>query len=379
MYYLLYLGISLLAFCEIFNRNIHGRFFNLIFVVLIFVLICRYGQGQDYFNYQQLYQEIAYWANISPSLLIVRSDVGFSVLCYTFYLLKLPYIIFCGFIGILTMYWFYLFFVRYCEKTIFSLFIFYSVIYLVYPFSILRQGIVMAFFAGILLPLLEDRKYTKYFLYAFFASTIHLSALVMLAFPLIWSAKIKYKWAFALFVMCSIVLFSNIYLFSYIPISFINERVSYYISENQSANFLLAKLARFLLVFPIFIFPTKWLNEDSNLLRVRNMMLGGYIIYTLSSFSELAASRLWGYFLVFECLMLYRILCKNNCLKLKVCILVYYFFINVTLWFKDINGFIQQGDYQNCTIFTYPYVSVFNDKSTIYQYRTYFGTVDDIE
>lgn len=378
MYYVVYLILGLMAIGEIKHYN-NSRSFNLLYILLSVMLICRYGQGQDYFNYQQLYSEVIYLGDISPYLLATRPDLGFSILCYIFHCFNFPYIVFCTFIGIITMYWFYLFLLRYCRKSVFALFFFYSVIYLVYPFSILRQGIVLAFFAGILLPLLDERNNIKYCVYVILISTIHLSALILLLFPFVWNLRITRKCMVSIFVLLSFFSFCNVYIFSYIPIAFINERVSFYINEAPSNNFIWAKLVRFFLILPIFLFPKKWLKDDCVLLKARNMLFVGYIVYVVMAFSELAASRLWGYFLVFECIILYRILRQHSFLKLRFILLVYYFLVNATLWFKDINGFIQQGEYRNCTILSYPYISVFDDENTLYHYRTYFGNVNDIE
>lgn len=378
MYYLIYLIIYITTVKEVLNRRINYLLFFSMYFLLTIMLIFRYGQGQDYFNYQQLYNEIGYLGDISPYLLLTRPDIGYTILCYVSYSFQLPFFLFVAFIGIVTMYWFYLFFVKYCGKSMLSLFFFYSVIYLIYPFSILRQGIAIAFFVGILLPLIENRKYVKYYIYTVLLSMIHLSAIIMVLFPIMWNAKLSKKWILLIFSLLSISMLFEIQLFTHIPISFINERVEHYV-ESSSNNLIFAKLVRLLIVFPLFFFPNRWLREDSYMLKMRNMLFGGFVVYALLSFSELAASRLWGYFLVFECIMLFRLLCQKSFLKFRFFLLSYYILLNNVLWFKDINGFIQQGEYQNCTILTYPYISLFDNENTLYYYRTYFGTVNDIE
>lgn len=378
MYYIIYLIIGATVVKEVLHRHVNGLFFGFIYAILIIMLVFRYGQGQDYFNYQQLYNEIGYLGDISPFLLLARPDIGYAILCYVSYSFQLPFPLFLAFISIVTMYWFYLFFVRYCDKSILSLFFFYSVIYLIYPFSIIRQGIVIAFFVGVLFPLIENHKYVKYCFYVVVLSTIHLSAIILLLFPIMWNARLTKKWMLMIFILLSVSMFFEIHMFSYIPINFINDRISHY-TDSASSNLILAKIVRFLIVFPIFFLPNKWLKEDTYLLKMRSMLFFGYVVYALLSFSELTASRLWGYFLVFECLMLFRILCKKSFLKLRFFLLGYYILLNSILWFKDINGFIQQGEYQNCTFFTYPYISIFDDEDTLFHYRTYFGTVNDIE
>lgn len=378
MYYVLYLIISATVIKEVLHRHINGLVFCFIYTVLIIMLVFRYGQGQDYFNYQQLYNEIGYLGDISPFLLLTRPDIGYSILCYIFYSFQLPFSLFSAFIGIVTMYWFRLFFVRYCSKSILPLFFFYSVIYLVYPFSILRQGIAIAFFVGVLLPMIENRKYVKYCIYTLVLSTIHLSAIILLLFPIAWNVRLTKKWMLMIFLLLSVSMFLEIHMFSYIPFSFISERISHY-TESPSSNLFFAKIVRALIVFPIFLLPNRWLREDPYLLNMRSMLFLGYVVYALLSFSELTASRMWGYFLVFECLMIYRLSVQKSFLNLRLFMLTYFISLNAILWFKDINGFIQQGEYQNCTIFTYPYISIFDDKNTLFYYRTYFGTVNDIE
>lgn len=378
MYYIIYLIINATAIKEVSHRHIDSAAFRFIYAILIIMLIFRYGQGQDYFNYQQLYNEIGYLGDTSLFLLLTRPDIGYSILCYAFYSIQLPFSVFSAFVGIVTMYWFYLFFIRYCKRSILSIFFFYSVIYLIYTFSILRQGIVISFFVGVLLPLIESKKYIKYSICTILLSTIHLSAIILFLFPVMWNVRLTKKSMMTIFVLLSVMMFFSIHLFYHIPIGLVSERIAYY-TDSASSNLIFAKMVRFLIVFPVLFLPNRWLREDPYLLNMRNMLFWGYVVYALLSFSELAASRLWGYFLVFECLMLFRLSCQKTFLQLRFFLLSYYILLNTVLWFKDINGFIQQGEYQNCNILTYPYISVFDDKNTLFHYRTYFGTVNEIE
>ena len=47
------------------------------------------------------------------------------------------------------------------------------------------------------------------------------------------------------------------------------------------------------------------------------------------------------------------------------------------LWIKDINGAMEQGGYRNCTIISYPYISIFEGKETLNMYRTNKGFIND--
>lgn len=373
MYYIIYFLIIICSVLEINRRKIFPHRFLLFFLLLTIMLACRYGQGTDYFNYRQIYEELFSLGNESFFLLFAYPDVGFAIISFVFASLDIPFEIFLFCIALLTMFFFFRFLKMYCNSSMLGIFVFYSVIFLIFPFSAIRQGLVMAIILGGLFPLMIKKKYVAYYIILIIVSTIHASAFIALIFPLLWNYKISNKIIFLIFLIFSAILFLNINLLSFLRI----DRISSYVGEGSS-NFILAKFARLIVIFPLFLLPKKWLC-DNYIAGARNLLFGGYLVYVLMSFSELSASRLWGYFLGFECLLICLILRKKNFLKLKFFLLLYYLLFNVILWFKDVHGFIDQGEYQNCSMFSYPYISVFDSNETLLYYRPYsnIGEIDE--
>jgi len=337
--------------------------------------ILRYGQGQDYFNYEQIYEWIETITDSSILRILLFPDLGYGLLNYICITIGLPYEMFMGLFTAATMIMFYVFLKRTCSCSMVALLIFYSVIFMIYPISASRQGFSMAFFLCFMYPLLEKRENKKYYFYLLFISSFHASAIVSGLFPLLYRYKISTKVLISLFCLSFVLMFLKINFFSYIPVPLIQTRMAAYLESSSSQ--VLAQIVRFLLVFPLFFIPTSLLNEYNEIKMNRILLVCGFFIYALTSFSELASSRLWGYFLGFECIIFSQLSTKLYKFKHKKLMLMYYILIAGILWIKDINGAIQQGEYKNCNVLTYPYVSIFEGSETIELYRKNRGFVNE--
>lgn len=371
MYYILYIIILYSAIKEATTHKRNKTLFKVIYTCLFLMAIFRYGQGQDYFNYEGVYHEVSVYTRNSILGIFLIDDIGYAFLNYIAIYLNLPYEFFMAIFTAITMSMFYHFLKKSCNYSMISLLVFYSVIYMIYALSIVRQGFNIAFFLCFMFPLLEQRKYLKFTLLTLFISTIHASALIFLFFPIVNNIKWSYKSLLFTFIVSLVILFFSTNLMSYIPIPFIQDRMKTYL-EDASGNLLLAKTVRLLLVFPLLLLPSRLISK-TEVKDSRVFFFFGFFIYALISFSELAASRIWGYFLGFECIILANLSLSNIWSKTKVLIVLFYTLLSSVLWIKDINGAMQQGKYRNCTIFTYPYVSIFEGDKTINYYRTEKG------
>lgn len=375
MYYIIFILILCGAITEIATRKKIPMLFNGTFSILFLMAILRYGQGQDYFNYEYIYGWIETITNDSFLGILLFPDLGYGLLNYVCITLGLPYEMFMGLFTAATMIMFYIFLKRTCSCSMIALLIFYSVIFMIYPISASRQGFSMAFFLCFMYPLLEKREYKKYYFYLLFISTFHASVIVTGVFPLLYRYKISSKILFSLFCLSFIFMFLKMNLFSLIPIPLIQTRMSAYMES--SGNQILAKMVRFLLVFPLLFIPKLVRYKNREIERNRMLLIIGFLIYALTSFSELASSRLWGYFLGFECIIFAKLSTKIHLFKHKKLFLIYYVSIVCILWFKDINGTMEQGQYKNCSIISYPYISIFEGEDTLDFYRTNKGYIND--
>ena len=345
--------------------------FKLSYFILFMMAVFRYGQGQDYFNYEGIFHEVSVYTKQSIWGIFLLDDFGYAFLNYIAISLNFPYELFMATITAVTMLMFYSFLKKRCECSMVGLFIFYSVIFMIYPLSVSRQGFCMAFFFYCLYPLLQNNKIISYIVCSILISSIHASALIFLLFPIVYKHKISYKLLLVLFILSIIVLFFSKNLMAYIPVPFIQDRMKTYLSA-ASSNMMFAKILRLLLVFPLLLLPSKFL-KDSQIRSNYRIFLFGFFVYALISFSEIASSRVWGYFLGFECIILSKLALSNKWSRKKVILVLYYILISTVLWFKDIGGAMEQGKYRNCTMINYPYISVFEGENSLKYYRTYKG------
>lgn len=371
MYYIIYLIILYGAIKEATTHKINKVLFKISYLWLFLMAIFRYGQGQDYFNYEGIYHQVSVFTSQSFFGIFLLNDFGYSLLNYIAISLNVPYELFMAIITSITMAMFYSFLKNNCHCSMVGLLVFVSVIYMIYPLSISRQGLTIAFFFCYMYPLLKRNMIKKYIFLTIIISTIHASALIFILFPFVYKYQISQNKIVILFILTLIILLMSKNLMAYIPIQFIQDRMTTYLSD-ASDNQILAKIVRFLLVFPLIILPMHFL-KDFNFRNNYKLFLFGFFIYALISFSELASSRLWGYFLGFECIILANLSLSKIYSKTKVTIVLFYILLSVVLWIKDINGAIEQGKYINCTILNYPYISIFEGDETVNYYRTYKG------
>lgn len=150
-------------------------------------------------------------------------------------------------------------------------------------------------------------------------------------------------------------------------------------TETSSASKYLAMAVRLLVVMPTFLISDKKYRENTELNGVRNIIFMGFVVFSLFSFSDLIASRMSIYFRMFEGLFIFLLLFTSGLRRLHMQIGVYYFLIASVLFTKDIGAFISQGEYRNCNVITYPYLTIFDDNETIMYYRHNLSSADRIE
>lgn len=378
MYWLVFLIILLLTILEVKTNKINSNRFYFIYLLLTFMIILRCGQGSDYYNYQEIYKEVAYYSDISLYSVLLRKDPGYAFINYLAINIGVSYKLFSGIFSLLIMLCFYPFFSKICHKSLIPLFFFYTTLYLVYPFSGIRQGFTIAVLLGILYPFLIQKKYTFYVVGVLLMALIHPSVIICLFIPFIYEVRLSTRKLILIVIPFVLILFGNIDVFSHIPIAFFQNRVKEYLELVTSANYL-PKLVRVLVILPVFLIPDRIYKSNLDLLRIRNILIGGFIIYALFSYSDLTSSRLGIYFRAFEglffMLLIHHTVLKKINRQILVCMML---FASVFLA-KDINGFIEQGKYENCNIFSYPYLTVFDSENTIIYYRKYYGSADRME
>ena len=335
------------------------------------------GQGQDYYNYYQIYQETEFWSEYGIwSVILMRGDPAYSLINLLMIKLGIPYIVFASIFSLLIMLIQYNFFKKECHCSSISLFIFYTTIFISYDCNAMRQGMAMAIILGIGYPLIVRGKIKRFVFGCLIASTIHLSALICLLIPFIINLKLSQQRTFLIIILSSIFILCSSNLLNHLPLpGFMSNRLTAY--QDSSAAKYLAIGVRLIDIIPILLITRKGYDTNKSLSQLKNILLFGFIIYSICSFNDFIASRENIYFRMFEGLFLYQILFDSNFNKIKRTVFGLYLILSFIIFPKDILASMAQGEYRNCNLFTYPYFTVFDSNQTIAYYRTNFGFVDE--
>ncbi len=376
IYWLVFLMLLSGSLVELSKRKINLYFFVAAYITLTLMLCLRQGQGQDYYNYYQIYKEVKYYSNRSFFLVMAMRDPFYAFLNWCFIKLHISYPWFVAFFSFATMALQWPFFKKICKGSCICLFVFYSTVVLQYDFNAMRQGMALAIMLGILFPLLVKRKYKQFYLILFFGCLIHLSILICVLMPL--SQKLNFQKSVMVvlsFIGIVFILFSGNILSLFPFPDFITERAGSYTESSDTK--ILAIVVRILLLLPLFLIPSATYEKNERLNLIKNIIFLGFLVYSVCSFNDFVASRENMYFRMFEGYFLSLIILNTRLRKTRKLLFGYYSVLCCILFTKDISAAMAQGHYRNCNVFTYPYFTVFDNNQDINYYRTNFGFVDE--
>ena len=377
MYYFVLVFILWGVFKEIKTNRIDPLVFHIAFFILFCMACLRFGQGSDYTGYNGIYNEIR-WEMGSTGRFPkhLNTDIGYGVLNYLSIKMDISYRWFMGIVTAAIMLMFYVFLKRDCKGSMLSILFFFVFTYMIYVLSATRQGLAMSFFFCFIYPYLKRdgltvRELIIYEALVLFIATFHLSALIFFIFPFVKKIKLQPVWFLLLFLFLSLIIVLKVNLLSFILLDVAQSRVDVYVREGSS-NQILAIVVRFLIVLPFVLLQKDELNTDEGFCQERIFLFLGFALYAFTSFSELTAGRLWAYFYPFFYLLVNRLNLDFSAYRQIKLYLSLYIMFSCVMWIKDINGFIKQGKYANCTVVTYPYISVFEGEATLLHYRKSF-------
>ena len=370
MYNLLFVILLLFSFLEFFGKN-NKIVAKSIFILMLFMVIFRYGQGTDYFNYIYLFNYTA--DNFESALLnkdfsIVTQEISFAALSYIW--IKVLHFTpesltaLYSFISFLLV---WLFIKKFSLKPITSLLFFYCTFFLIYPFSAIRQSVCISIFIFFLIPYLQSKNYLKYYMISILLFTFHYSSIILFIIPIVNSIK-NYKIT-QVYIISSIAFIIGLLFYQFLfpffsAIDIIAGKINVY-TEKVTLDFISLFLRIMLFVFVL----QTWKIFERNSIRdlFLKIYILGFLLYLIFMASSLISSRINVYMRYIEMILL-------------VDFLVYFFFkkwnriisysfiiaIMTVLHIKNINSFIDQGPYYSeVNIINYPYVSVFNKEKII--------------
>ena len=150
-------------------------------------------------------------------------------------------------------------------------------------------------------------------------------------------------------------------LSSYIPSS-LSDRSMGEKGEGKVVQLLL----RLSLIIPLLIIKPSY-GTDGYF--SKGICIVGYCLYCLFIFAPTVAGRMEFYFRTFWCLFGAYVIFKVKKTYLYNLLLIFVILIHSILFFKNINSFIVQGDYnEKVSLYNFPYISIF-DQDELENYK----------
>ena len=347
--------------------------FYFLFTVMSLFLIWRYGQGTDYFGYYVNYLHIPDNRISFPNYGDVHGELGWLFICNVFRVLHAPYELFVAVIAAIQMWGLFLFIHKYSVEMPIVLMLSIPSLYFIYFMSALRQGLTIAVLLGILLPLLEEKKYFPFFIVTAVCITIHSAACVFLLLPLAQRIR-KTSVLFALTAGAwAVGLLFTLPFFQELFLTINLGSLQYYLSNAVSnVSFSIMAIAERLFSFTIvtFLYYKMWkshvCNERYNF--VYRCYLVAVAIYGLLSWNGFIASRTMGSLRFVEIYLIGAAL-QPLMKKEKYVIVGILIALNSFMLFKNMNAATYEGIYdKSINTYNYPCVSIF-DSDKIFELR----------
>lgn len=360
----LYLWLFILvAICAAFGSNQKWESLAYWFSCLCLTsfLALRYAQGTDWLAYNYIFVSAPTSLNFSSIYYTdaFHSEIGWKLInnlwrCFGFNFSSLSILI-----SFIEMFSLNKFLSKYSPNRAFSLLLSLPIVYFVYFFSALRQGLVIAIFLGFMMPMLENRQQWKFVLTSLLLSMIH-SASLALVLVLIFQ-KIDNKNLY-LIIIASAIFGIGFSLVLGSIVSLVG------ISYKTTGINLLALIYRFVLyLITVMLYSARDDIDDSTKLLFKCYSLG-FCIYLIFMSNELISSRLAAPLLAIECALLASLM-KNQVRQGPVLLLIIVA-ICLAMYVKNISSAINQSEYiSGINCFNYPYISILN-QDEIYRYST---------
>lgn len=351
MYLALLVWLVLCSVIEVKGWNKQALLYRISFIWMLVAICFRFGQGTDYTSYFEVYINGDGHGEFLYILLgRVFRHFGF---CFE---------IFIGGLGLFCMYCLHRVIKAYSPYPCLSLLIAYPVIYLTYFFSLIRQGVVIAFFLGFMLKWLMDGKTMKYLVSCLVCGLVHSVGWLLL--PLCFLIRLKED---RLYLTVLLSIFFGIGVM-YVPFSWLSKfhfgNFLYYIEVSRFVSFV-NFMER---TVWLFILMVVWMRvvRDKKDMEVRifyKIILYSSIVVMVfmpwgtmaGRFSETARAVI---------VVFLPILCLKS-IRFRKLLLMCAVAYSTIMTVKSINNCIEQAAYQNTNTLTYPYISVFNKEMVL--------------
>ena len=350
-YLLLFLITALCALIG-FNHKSEPFAFGISFVLGASFLTFRYGQGTDWLSYNYLFVSAPNSFDFDNIYYTdaFHSEFGWKVINNACKVAGVSFISLSMVCSIVEMLLLNRFISTYSSNRASSMLIAMPVTYFIYFFSALRPGLVIAIFLGIMIPLLENRKYLLYGLLTLVVSLLHSAALLFLFLPLVTELKTKQMNVLIAGSVCIAVVafFSLDRLVAVFGITYETAGISWVA--------LIYRLIMFSLVCILYSGKGQPSTSQELLFKI---YVAGFCVYLILSSNQLLSSRLAAPFLAVEAALIPSLLIGQS--KQGTILFLCVIALCSVMYTKNISTSIEQGSYvAGVTTLNYPYISVFN-------------------
>jgi len=339
-------------------------FYMVSLIVLTAISAFRYCQGTDYLSYKQIFEVSQTFDDVVNNPYSLSAEIGFRFLCLLF---PGSFDLFIIVIALFESWMIHRCLQRYGQDRILSLIILYPTIYLSYFLSIIREGIVIAVFLGVMLKWAEEKKWIRYFLLTCLMAALHSVAILYLVVPLVGLIKNK------AFVALPVIVFGLgiiIYIvgggiFTRIPI--VGEKIFYYIYYMDNAFSPIALIERLLTYGLITVFYLHMEKETATVRMLMNIYIVGITVYLVTFNMSLISSRTC---ILFKCveIVLIPMLYRETQLA-KTMLVSYVLALSLVMTWKNIDSYLEQAPYKSSvTVWNYPYITIFR-KEKVFEYQ----------
>lgn len=325
------------------NKFVERLLFSVSFCMALFPMGVRYGIGTDYF-----YTYLPHFYGIAMGTMEF-TEVGFNIINKIIFNLTGNYKVFFFVTSFIFLYFLY----KGIYENSNNLFISIMMIFIgqsyFYSMNMIRQAIAIAIIFYAFKYIKHDKK-IKYILCCVIASCIHISALLMIPFIIVFNFKLDNKKRIILIILLLItqpvIEIVIKYIIQFTPYAW------YYTSQYNTGN---SSMLLILINMIIFILNSFYYNketkEDKEFKILTNINFIGMCIILLSSSIPLV-NRLVRYFTIFQILLIPKIFEKEKNQKLRIILkIVTLGILFITMYYQII---ILGGEG------VYPYKSIFN-------------------
>lgn len=260
----------------------------------------------------------------------------------------------------------------------------YSIYYITYYESAIRQLIAMSIAFVLIYPGIIDKNFYKVILGLILATMIHTSAIIMILFLLAYFIsdelfnRILFKHylliGIGIFILvCVSVILSkkyNLGITSFIQIlpDTLKGKVSFYNETSPSSLFALASRLLFFVGISFLYLKSKQ-SINKNDIMLYKIYIIGFILYILLFNNALIASRLNAYFKIAEIVLIPNLIIRSQLIGWKLySTMIVIIGLLTAFYCKEVYNAMLQMEYYNPSYFNYPYVSYYNKKSLL-EYR----------